>query len=246
MECWLQPPPPSKCPSFLLPGLSQLEWLSFAGTNLSSFGLKGTGWLSQARRWQPRQGRVEEYCPHTATSLGDVCLQPNVATCQRCWESLICIHSGPALSSLQLWGLKLNIMFSINNLNWQQAHWMWSFAYKLKPAVEHLRLSWNRFTVGDGLQFCATSHELVSNCSTRALPFFRAIPFQVRVAVPQPTLSPCSPSCRVFGWSSNRNHLTAPAARNSEECVLSLVASRVCPCSYFPIINILCLLAVEA
>lgn len=70
-----------------------------------------------------------------------------------------------------------------------------------------------------------------------ALPFFRANPSQglCKGSCSQPTLNPYSPSYRVAGWSTYKNPLTVPAARNSEEHVLSLVASRVCPCSYLPI-----------
>lgn len=41
-------------------------------------------------------------------------------------------------------------------------------------------------------------------------------------------------SYRVFGHSINKNYLTVLAARNSEEHVLLLAASRMCPYSYLP------------
>jgi len=61
-----------------------------------------------------------------------------------------------------------------------------------------------------------------------------SVGFFGRVAAPQPTLNPYSPSYRVFGRSTHKNHLTVLAARNSQEHVLSLSACRVCPHSHLP------------
>lgn len=160
MECWLQLPPPAKCPSFPLPGLSQLKLLSFAGTSWAHLDWKGQEGAHKPGGGSPDKGGRRHlvptsYIPPGCLSAAECCRMPTLLGVS------YLIHSGPALSSLKLWGLKLNIVFSINNLNWQQAHWMWSFAYKLKPAVVNLRLPWNRFRVARGLQFCATSQELV-------------------------------------------------------------------------------------
>lgn len=56
----------------------------------------------------------------------------------------------------------------------------------------------------------------------------------IRVAVPQATLNTYFPSYRLFDHSFNKNHLTVLAARNSEEHVPSLAASRMHPHSYLP------------